>query len=504
MNKQLSSVLVIAFGLLGALFVVFQVLSTGKNALGEAYKYFLPMAFFIGLLAPRFACYLLAFFAVYIDVGKKLLVVGESLYFADLFYILGIPPVMLLGACLSKALALFWNWTSSSMKMQRESFLLACGLILAVSLVVVIRSGVSAESVKELANSAAYLGLIFLVPAVFREKGEMLHYLKVIVFLMVPGALYGLYHFFFGMNEFELIYYSSGLSMNEIYVLSGEGVFGPFSSQGALSSSMMISALFCALVYFLGPEERPRFLNPVLAACLFIVFFATAILSLKRGPLLILPVALVLYLVLRSRGGLVLSLLGGAAMILLFVFTGDWVADQLPNWQLALNKMLGVESSTEQNLFRIRTLNVRMVEFASLSDPENWVPFGLAFGQGNEKYDYAVHAGIVGMVHKLGYVPLIALLLIFLPCIWVVHGIYLKVLRMGVRYANLLFCIGAATLVVPMLGLSNFSVFPVPFLAGLCFGAFWRARYFVDAKATEKADDTETEEIPILAGHYAN
>ena len=52
--------------------------------------------------------------------------------------------------------------------------------------------------------------------------------------MMVPAALHALWHFFFGLFEFEHKYMESGFSINLKYLLWGEGIFGPFSAQGPL------------------------------------------------------------------------------------------------------------------------------------------------------------------------------------------------------------------------------------------------------------------------------
>ncbi|MBK1833423.1 hypothetical protein [Roseibacillus ishigakijimensis] len=503
MNKKIATPLIVGLGLIMVLFVVIQMLTSGRNALGEFYKYLLPMAFFLGFAAPKLSLYVLAILAIYVDLGKKLLVVGENLFFTDLFFVLGTPSVLLLGACLSRSLRLFFNWNSPEVMLERKSFLLSIGVMFALSILVLARAGLSVESGKDLAVSVAYFGLLFLVPSVLRSRSEVFSYLRFLFIIMVPAAGYAIYHFLHGMNDFELTYYASGFSRNDIYVFNGEGVFGPFASQGALSSAMMAAAVLTVSAMVLSKSERRKLVGTPLALILILLFVTAAVMSLKRGPLLILPMSLALYFILRNRAGYVVMVFGGVASLAGLVFYGDWVAQQLPEWQRWLNSALSLTGDAEKNLFRIRTLNVRMVEFSSLADSRNWVPFGLLFGQGNEAYGYTLHAGVVSLVYRLGYIPLLVLAAVAVPLSWYLHGMYLEVYRDGKRLAAYCFCLGLALIIVPMLGFGVWRTFPVPYFLGLSFSIFWLLRYLpLNSPEALSVSEQEANEA-ILSKSYA-
>ena len=81
------------------LFVVMTILTGTGNVIGASYRFLWIPALLVGCVAPRAAIYLLAVFAVFLDVPKKLLVTANVLHmdFRDVYFILAIPPVMLLG-----------------------------------------------------------------------------------------------------------------------------------------------------------------------------------------------------------------------------------------------------------------------------------------------------------------------------------------------------------------------------------------------------------------------
>jgi hypothetical protein len=149
-----------------------------------------------------------------------------------------------------------------------------------------------------------------------------------------------------------------------------------------------------------------------------------------------------------------------------------------------------------------------MGEFGSLSNPDNWVPFGSLFGVENSKYDYSLHAGVVSMAYRLGFVPLLVMGAIIVPLGWKLHGIYLGVVRGGQHFAAFTTCLGLALFVVPMLGFGSQAVFPVPLFIGLCLGIFSLSKHLsAEAAVREREEDTEEEEsdvITLSSNQYAN
>ncbi|NIP94587.1 MAG: hypothetical protein GWO24_14535, partial [Akkermansiaceae bacterium] len=109
--------------------------------------------------------------------------------------------------------------------------------------------------------------------------------------MMIPAAFHGLYHYRFGLMPFEEDYMLSGLSMNMDYVYAGEGIYGPFASQGALAGTMTIAATLCMFV-LITPKHLLRgikFPRRWICAILLILFMCAAVFSLKRFPMLVLP-----------------------------------------------------------------------------------------------------------------------------------------------------------------------------------------------------------------------
>ena len=92
-------VTVIGMMLLGLVFVV-TILTGPGNVLGATYRFLWIPALLMGCMTPRLAMYVLVVMAIYLDVPKKFLVVGDVMDFRDVYFILALPPVMLAGIVL--------------------------------------------------------------------------------------------------------------------------------------------------------------------------------------------------------------------------------------------------------------------------------------------------------------------------------------------------------------------------------------------------------------------
>ena len=72
-SRAVTGIVVVVGGLLVAMYILVSILTGFGNVIGATYKYFLPLSFCIGVLAPRASMFLLILVAGYIDFFKKLL-----------------------------------------------------------------------------------------------------------------------------------------------------------------------------------------------------------------------------------------------------------------------------------------------------------------------------------------------------------------------------------------------------------------------------------------------
>lgn len=468
-SRGIAGIVIVVVGLLIALYIIVSVLSGFGNVIGATYKYFLPTAFVLGAVAPKASMYLLILCGGYIDFFKKLMGIEESLFFTDVFFILGVPPVLLLGMCCGVGAAVAQGKVSLDRRLL-TLLALSVTVVGVTSVAALIRTGANLGTLKELANSAAYFGLIFALPALFPRTEDVFRLLRFFVYAMIPAAFHGLYHSQFGLLDFEETYMLSGLSMNTDYIFSGEGIFGPFASQGALSGTLTIAATVCAFA-FLAPKEllrRVKFPPRWAATMLMILFLAAAILSLKRFPVAVFPFTIIGYFLIRSKFGTVLAYAGLMFSAITLVAMSEHIAARLPVWQQTVDQVVKRDSyDPSAKMFRIRTLNTRMEDFAILKNPENWQPFG-AYWFKNADDAMEVHSLVVKTLLRYGWVPLLFGSLILIPVAGFLHWRLVQKPRdLQQRVFIYMTSLAVSIFLTAALGAAFIGAFPIPLFFGM-------------------------------------
>lgn len=461
--------MVVVGGLLVALYIIVSILSGFGNVLGATYKYFLPGALVVGVMAPRTSMFLLILCGGYIDFFKKLMAVDYNLYFVDVFYVLGVPPVLLLGICCG----IFVGVAQGKVEMNRRFLeLLALSLIVVTlfSVASIIKTGANMATLKSLSNTAAYYGLIFALPILFPTLPDCLKLMRFFIFAMIPAALHGLAHFFFGLMPFEEDYLLSGLSMNVDYLLAGEGIYGPFASQGALAGSMTIAASLCAIPFLIPKQMMKGVKFPKRWICflLILLFMSAALFSLKRFPMVVLPFSVIGFFLIRSRFGTAFAYVGAISTALTLIALSDTIAKRLPDWQTRIDEVVDRRDSTKKHLFRLQTLNTRLEDFSYMKDADNWEPFGVAWFKEYDSGDYGVHSLVVKIFLRFGWVPILLGFFCLVPVAWLIH---VKLLRRRKTLDQHIF-VFCTSLVISMflaaaLGAAFFGAFPIPLLFGM-------------------------------------
>ena len=232
-SNAIQKVAALTIGMLIALRVISGVLAGGGNSLGNLYM-FLAISFLVlGVINPKGTFYILVVMTGYLDFFKRLLVLDGSVSFLDLYYVLGIAPLTLLGICVGIAL----NMAQGRIPVRRiDIWLFILGVtifgVIAMFSVLGSGSGGGAGALGNIANESAYVCLIFVVPILFRDAEQLSKLITFIVYAYVPVALYTLYQSKFGLTDWELQYLLSGLSLEARQL--NERVFRPFSTMNAV------------------------------------------------------------------------------------------------------------------------------------------------------------------------------------------------------------------------------------------------------------------------------
>ena len=350
--------------------------------------------------------YVLLIFATFLDIPKKLLVIANVLHmdFRDVYFVLAVPPVMLLGM-VTHYLACFALRVRQMTKRDTTLFIIATLLVATTAIIALVKGGVGMQALKPLANTSAYYGLIFVLPLALPGVVDVQKFFRFALIIMIPAALHALWHFWFGLFDFEHKYMESGFSINLKYLLWGEGIFGPFSAQGPLATSMAICAAICLSPFFLprtGAEGIPDISHRHHASALCVVCHHGSPLAQARTRCLSFRASCLDLVVLRS-GLLTIATYGiVTTTLVVLVVSGEDIAYELAGWQNWLYDLFGT-SGAKADLLRVRTFHVRLMDFHMLADGNNWTPFGAEIAQGEG--GFRAHALLVRFVMQYGYVP---------------------------------------------------------------------------------------------------
>ena len=139
------------------LFVVMTILTGTGNVIGATYRFVWIPAFLLGCVAPRASVYVLAVLAAYLDIPKKMLVIAGVLHmdFRDVYFILAVPPVMLLGMVLHY-LASFALRVRLLTRRETLLFCVATFLVAATADIAVAKTGDGMQLLTPLATTSAY------------------------------------------------------------------------------------------------------------------------------------------------------------------------------------------------------------------------------------------------------------------------------------------------------------------------------------------------------------
>jgi hypothetical protein len=174
MNQQrtLAPLVGIAAALI-SLFVIGSVLMGHGNNLAKLFRYVLVAGFVSGILFPRPTLILWMVLCGYTDLLKRLMVVFGEVEHSDLFNVLGIPPMMVIGVTTSILVGALTHRFQLSAAHWRL-FGVACALVAVNGAVAAKESGGSLSALAAaLAVDCTYTMLLFVVPVLFRDSHDV-------------------------------------------------------------------------------------------------------------------------------------------------------------------------------------------------------------------------------------------------------------------------------------------------------------------------------------------
>lgn len=465
---------VIAFTV--SMIMVFSVITSHGNEIGHLFKYVLVLAFFTGALAPKASFSLLLVLCLVIDLCKRLMVVSGRVSALDLYYVLGIPPVLVAGIAVSALISV----ALGRMQFRKFHFVMICAsaLIMAFNLALTAKDYGFSPGVllPVMANLGIYTMFLFLVPMYFKTREELTNLVRTMIFLCVPVAIYGVAQKVWGYQDFEIAYLKTGLTMEIKQLESGETrPFSTLNSPTALGAVCATMAAF-SLIFMTLPQRlhsRSKVLAPYVAIPLAIIFIAGLIASTSRTSIAVFPIILGGYICFTSKSRT--SIFYGciaAALILLTIFAPT-ILQNLNNIQTAITDVVGQNNFLAQ-ITVVGTYTDRLQGFINLTrNPKVYTLFG--HGRQTDMTiddDLYSHDVLTNNIITYGVVPVLCLLI---PGIIATARAHIAIynIRDPLNRTFAATCIGAALAytVISVLGGSVFKVFPINVLLWLFLGS---------------------------------
>lgn len=409
-GSALSKLVIVFLVILSTVYVAFDVMASGGNAIGKLYTYILVGSGLLGLLAPRPAFIYLLIVTAFVDYFKRLMILDSGVQMKDIYSVLGIAPATLAGILASSAYTSLQSRNSLPKGQSAWVIMIFFGIagVMALGLATQGRSG---RALGDTVNLSVYISMLAAVPLLYRTPAELCQLLKILVMIYGVAGLYMIYHGIFGITDLEMEYVKSGLTI-EIRQLT-EGKFRPFGTMSNAGAASIMFSVLAALVV-MGPwgkkgdslESTVRGLG-MKKFLLFLIFTGAAASTLTRTGWILGIVSLVAGLAFRHRSLTRLIYIGIAGIAAYLILGASWImqSGQLDRLNSALANFSGSSSMDRQ--LTVLTFTDRLRSFENLTDVgRNWTPLGWKLAGRSESQKPFVHDAITDTLLRFGYVPL--------------------------------------------------------------------------------------------------
>lgn len=406
--------IIIFLGGVGAIYVMLSVLLAGGNTIGALAQFLSIGSFILAVIQPRLALYLMVLYAGYSDLLKRMMVFDGHVTMNDIMWVRALCPLTLAGICIG---TLVRSLHDGSLHHRRRLLsLLASFLGFIVSGVSALRSGGGFNAAAtQLADGAAYMFLLFVVPCIFRTPAQIIAFTKYCLIVFIPVALYGIKQQIFGLSDFEIEYLQSGLTVLSKHLDDVRP--RPFSTlvdSSPFGTTCAVCACLALMVRRHHRDTGTRIWGGM-SFMLFFLFVVACLASMARITTINWVLPILLLPVLRSARGtaaLYATVVGMFVTACIFAQELSNIVTRLTLWAL---ENFGGTAIGEQ-FSRFWTICARLDGMHDLAhNPLMWTMFGYgAKGAAdlNETHMVASHDLISNMLLEIGWLPFGILLVI--------------------------------------------------------------------------------------------
>jgi hypothetical protein len=461
-------------GLCLALYAIFSITLTQGNSISELCLMLMLGGLLLSLTSPRLAFTLWIISSGYIDLIKRLMVLSGRVSQNDLYYVLGIHPLMLGGITISLVIgAMLGRQRLSAADFYR--FVAALGFMALAAVMSWREKGFQLGSVlADVANSGLYAMLIFVVPLIIKSMEEALRVLRLVVIAYTPVAVYGIIQQMVGFQDFEIEYLLTGLSIEVKQLLSDEvRAFSTLNSPTALGFGSGACLIFCYAIGWHHDQQAARFRFPKLIAILMMLAYLGALVSATmRSAFVLIPVGLLGSWLFSSRHRTRVFYLVICSGFLLLVLSSTWLLQVLPKAMSAMADMAG-NSTFMNQMLRVGTYYERLMGFSNcLANPAAYTLFGYGPDRGRDYADeFMNHDPLSTILIRYGAIALFLSIVFVWFSLRLAHRSVLKLPEGDSRRVGiLLLCVPLGFMVASVLQGNVFGTFPLNLMTFLCLG----------------------------------
>lgn len=433
-SNAITKVFLLIVGLCLALYVTIDVMLAEGRSLAQLYLYLAIAAFLFGVLAARPAFFLCLITTGYIDFFKRLMATFGRPRPEDLYYILGIPPLLIAGATLN----LLIQFMIGRRPFRSTNFwlLVMSGGIFSLAMTQAIAAS-GYRSLGDAVNQGAYAFLFFLIPELLPKAQDREKIFRWMVPIFIGVGLYMLRHHFYGLADFEYDYLMSGLSIESRILWENEGALRGFSTMAGAS----VVAVFCSIMMLvvlvpLGVNQRVVGPGERIGRILLFLFFGYASwATVSRGGWVCGIAAFGIYVLLLNRWTAAMGYAAGAlGVAALLIFAPTMIESNfLDTVQTKLTSMVGeTDNVYAKRAMIMGTASDRLKGWQNLGhNPEVWTPFGLK--QAGIRFDPNVdviqygHDFVIEFLVKYGYVALTIVVSVGIFLLFKMNRVYFSI-----------------------------------------------------------------------------
>ena len=465
------TIVAIIGGMIAAMYVAASILLGEGNQLAGLFFYVMAGCGVLGVAAPRLAFTVFIIQAAYLDLLKRFMVMAGHVSYGDLFWVLGIAPVTVVGITAGLVLRMIFGQVKFDGSDVRR-------LVIAVLLNVVMagfiffKGGGITGTLREVANGASYSLLLFIVPLLFVSPESVAKFTRFIILVFLPVAAYGIYQQVFGFQDFEIEYLKTpGLTI-EIKQLEANRVraFSTLNSPTSLSVVVCSVAMMALSLALVGSRAKAKLMSLPVAGLILLLMVAGWAASTVRVGILLLPVALTGMYVFRRSGATRLFYTTLISAFIALVASSEYLFMHIENWTRRLMELAGGSTFAEY-LLNMNSYKDRLYGFHNvLANPAAYTWFGMG-GEGERDTFFAGHDPLSNALLSFGMVPVTIGLVLMFFALRSFHRVVYRMNHPALQlFASAFLANAAGNVAVSMVNGNLLGVFPVNVFFWICLG----------------------------------